>query len=160
MMHVDAYERFWMFAAAGIIVVFITFIGITTVGSGVRPPSHIETIIDPQQTMSDPRFAQPGVATLPDGRVTVTMVAGTFFWLPAEIRVPAGRPVTFRLAAMDVTHGFEIARTNVNTMVVPGYVSQLTTTFDRPGEYLIVCNEYCGTGHHTMGGKVIVEAAP
>jgi heme/copper-type cytochrome/quinol oxidase subunit 2 len=30
-------------------------------------------------------------------------------------------------------------------MVVPGYVSQ----FDQfpAGEYLVVCNEYCGVGH-------------
>jgi cytochrome c oxidase subunit II len=41
--------------------------------------------------------------------------------------------------------------------VLPGYVSQLTYTFERPGEYLIACNEYCGLGHHAMGGKVIVE---
>ena len=83
-----------------------------------------------------------------------------FFWLPAEIHVPAGAPVTFRLTSIDVSHGFEIAKTNVNTMVLPGYVSQLTYTFDTPGEYLIVCNEYCGVGHHTMGGKIIVEAKP
>jgi len=159
-MNVHVYERFWMWVGAGIVVVFLAFIGITTVGYGVRPPSHIETIPDPSQTLSDPRFAQQGVTTLPDGSVHVTMVALMFTWLPAEIHVPAGKPVTFRLASQDVTHGFEIAGTNVNTMVVPGYVSQLTTTFDRPGEYLIVCNEYCGTGHHTMGGKLVVEAAP
>jgi cytochrome c oxidase subunit 2 len=45
-------------------------------------------------------------------------------------------------------------------MVVPGYVSQFTTTFATPGEYLIVCNEYCGTGHHLMFAKLIVETAP
>ena len=159
-MKIDVYERFWMGMAAVIVAVFLVFIGITTVGYGIRPPSHVETIVDPSQTLSDPRFAQQGVTTLPDGRVQVTMVGIMFAWLPAEVRVPAGRPVTFRLAAMDVTHGFLISNTNVNTMVVPGYVSQLTTTFDTPGEYLIVCNEYCGTGHHTMGAKIIVEAAP
>ncbi len=42
--------------------------------------------------------------------------------------MPAGRPVTFRLTSIDVTLGFEVARTNINTMVVPGFVSQLTYT--------------------------------
>ena len=158
-MNVDRYERFWMWAAAIIIAVFITMTGISAVAYGIRPPSHIE-MIDPTQVMSDPRFAQPGVTTDASGHVTVTMVGGMFFWLPAEIHVPAGRPVTFRLTAMDVSHGFEIAKTNVNTMVLPGYVSQLTYTFTTPGEYLVVCNEYCGVGHHTMGARVIVEARP
>ena len=36
---------------------------------------------------------------------------------------------------------------------------EATTTFETPGEYLVVCNEYCGLGHHLMQGKVIVEAA-
>jgi cytochrome c oxidase subunit 2 len=148
-----------MWAAAAIIVVFLTMVGISALAYGIRPPSHIETV-DPAQVMSDPRFATQGVSTTPDGRVHATMVAGMFFWLPAEVRVPAGRPVTFRLTSLDVTHGFAISGTNVNTMVVPGYVSQLTYTFERPGEYLIVCNEYCGLGHHAMSGKVIVEAAP
>ena len=35
-------------------------------------------------------------------------------------------------------------------MVIPGYVSEFTTVFERPGEYLIVCNEYCGLSHHVM----------
>jgi heme/copper-type cytochrome/quinol oxidase subunit 2 len=44
-------------------------------------------------------------------------------------------------------------------MVVPGYVSQFTTEFPTPGEYLITCNEYCGVGHHTMAAKLHVVAA-
>jgi cytochrome c oxidase subunit 2 len=92
--------------------------------------------------------------------VTVAVIALMFAFNPGEIRVPAGRPVTFRLTGADVQHGFQVVGTNANTMVVPGYVSQFTTVFDTPGEYLIVCNEYCGLGHHAMMGKLIVEAAP
>jgi cytochrome c oxidase subunit II len=29
--------------------------------------------------------------------------------------------------------------------------------FDRPGEYPMICHEYCGIAHHTMSGKIIVE---
>ena len=159
-MIVDPYERAWMWFARIIIVVFIAMTGFAAFSSGIHPPSHVETV-DPAQVMSDPRWAAGGVSTdAATGQVTVTMVAGTFFWLPAEVRVPAGRPVTFRLSSIDVTHGFEVAKTNVNTMVMPGYVSQLTYTFTTPGEYLVVCHEYCGLGHHSMGGKIIVEAQP
>ncbi len=69
--------------------------------------------------------------------------------------VPADTPVTFHLTSIDVVHGFEIVRTNGQAMVVPGYVSQFTTRF-APGEYMVVCNEYCGVGHHIMAGKLTV----
>jgi cytochrome c oxidase subunit II len=65
--------------------------------------------------------------------------------------------VTFRVTSTDVVHGFQIVGSNANTMVIPGYVSQFTTVFDTPGEYLIVCNEYCGTAHHVMSATLIVE---
>ena len=155
-MNVDLYERIWMWGAVAIVVVFLTAIGISTFAYAVRPPSHMETI-DPATVMQDARFAEPGVVTLPDGSVHVTIVAMMFAYLPAEVHVPVGHPVTFRITSMDVTHGFEITGTNGNTMVVPGYVSQFTYTFDQPGEHLVVCNEFCGVGHHTMSGKVIVD---
>jgi cytochrome c oxidase subunit 2 len=63
------------------------------------------------------------------------------------------------MTSADVTHGFLIAGTNANTMVVPGYISQFTTVFDRPGDFLLVCHEFCGNGHHAMHGRVIVDSA-
>ncbi len=155
-MHVHLYEKIWMWAAGGLIGVFLGVTVLATVIQGRLPPSHVETI-DPAQVFSDQRFATRGVVTNPDGSVTVTVVALMYSFLPNEIRVPAGAPVTFRITSPDVIHGFQIAGTNGNTMVVPGYVSQFTTTFDSPGEYLIVCNEYCGLGHHGMYATLIVE---
>jgi cytochrome c oxidase subunit 2 len=87
------------------------------------------------------------------------MVGIMFAFAPNEVRVPAGRPIRFRLTSADVTHGFMIAGTNANTMVVPGYISQFTTVFPRAGDYLIVCHEFCGNGHHAMSGRIIVEDA-
>lgn len=155
-MNVDPYEKFWMWAAGGIVVVFIASIGFTTFGQAIQPPSHIETI-DPQTVRSDEEFGQPGVTINPDGSATVVVQAFLFAFLPTEIRVPRGRPVTFRMTSPDVIHGFQIVQTNGNTMVVPGYVSQFTISFDRAGEYLVVCNEYCGLGHHNMYARLIVE---
>lgn len=155
-MNVDFYERIWMWAAVGIITVFLISIAITTFGQAIVPPSHVETI-DPESVRTDAEFAEPGVTLNADGSATVVVQAFMFAFLPNEIRVPRGRPVTFRLTSPDVIHGFQIVQTNGNAMVVPGYVSQFTTTFDEAGEYLIVCNEYCGLGHHNMFGKLIVE---
>ena len=155
-MNVPFYEKVWMGAAGVLIVAFLATIAVGVAGSALQPPSHVETI-DPAKIWNDPRFSKRGVAVDEHG-ATVIAVGMMFAYAPAEFRVPAGRPVTFRLTSADVTHGFQIVGTNGNTMIVPGYISQFTTVFRHPGEYLIVCNEYCGLGHHLMSAKLIVEA--
>ena len=156
-MNVAFYEKIWMWAAGVLIVAFLATIAVGVAGSALQPPSHVETI-DPTKIWNDPRFVRRGV-TLDEHGATVVVVGMMFAFMPAEIRVPAGRRVTFRVTSADVTHGFQIVGTNGNTMIVPGYVSQFTTVFREPGEYLIVCNEYCGLGHHLMSAKLIVEGA-
>ena len=156
-MNVALYEKIWMWAAAGLIAAFLVTLTVGLAGSSLQPPSHVETI-DPTQVDADPRFAQPGVTVTAQG-VTVVVVASLYAFVPDGARIPANRPVTFRITSRDVTHGFQIVGTNGNTMVVPGYVSQFTTTFREPGEYLVLCNEYCGIGHHNMHGTLIVEEA-
>jgi len=159
-MNVPLYEKIWMWASGFLIVAFLTTITVGVAGSALQPPSHVETI-DPTKVWNDPRFTKRGVTVDEhSGRATVVLIAMMFAFQPAEVHVPANRPVTFRVTSADVTHGFEIVGTNGNTMVVPGYVSQFTTTFRTPGEYLIVCNEYCGLSHHLMSAKLIVEAQP
>ncbi len=155
-MHVDLYEKFWMWLSGVLLALFAAAIIYTAAAQAIQPPSHVETI-DPTTSRTDPRFVSLGVTETADGQQVVVM-AQMFAFTPTEIRVTAGRPVTFRLTSPDVIHGFQIVGSNANTMVIPGYVSQYTITFNRPGEYLIVCNEYCGLGHHLMYGTLIVEA--
>lgn len=155
--HIDRYERYWMWAATGMLVLFLAAIVLTAAVGSAHPPSHVETI-DPEQVAVQGEFASPGVSTA-DGRVTVSLRAEMYVFRPEVIRVPAGTPITFRITSPDVLHGFQIVGTNVNLTVAPGYVSEATATFARPGEYLIVCNEYCGLAHHLMQGKLIVEGS-
>jgi cytochrome c oxidase subunit 2 len=155
-MHVELYERIWMWAAGGLLLLFLGAIFLTVGLQAIQPPSHIETV-DPTALATHPEFGKPGVTTRADGSVVVSVVAQTFSFSPDPIEVPANRPVTFRLTSADVIHGFEVVGTNANAMAVPGYVSQFTVTFKQPGEYLIGCHEYCGTLHHNMVGKLIVK---
>jgi cytochrome c oxidase subunit 2 len=156
-MNIDLYERIWMWAASVIIAAFMIVIGVSSVAYGLHPPSHVETI-DPTAIFTDPRFSRLGEPiALPDGTIEIRMAAIMFAFAPNEVHVPAGRPIRFRLTSADVTHGFLISGTNANAMVIPGYITQFTTVFKRPGDYLIVCHEFCGNGHHVMSGRLIVE---
>jgi len=157
-MEVERYERYWMWAATGMLVLFTGAIVATAVAGSAHPPSHTETV-DPETLAVAGEFASPGVAIGSDGRVTVSMRAELYVFRPTVVRVPAGRSVTFRITSPDVIHGFQVVGTNINLTVAPGYVSEATTRFDTPGEYLVVCNEYCGLAHHLMQGKIVVEPA-
>ena len=157
-MKVDLYERMWMWAASVLIVAFAATIAYGAFASSLHPPSHVETI-DPRKVWQSPTFQPLGAVELADGSIEVRVIAHMFAFQKPEIRVPAGRPVTFRITSVDVIHGFQIVGTNANTMVIPGYVSEFTVVFDEPGEHLIVCNEYCGLSHHIMSAKLIVEAS-
>lgn len=155
-MHVDLYERIWMWAASALIVLFLGAIVLTSITQAVQPPSHVETL-DPTTLDRHPEFGTPRVTTRADGSAVVSAIAAMFAFAPDPIEVPAHVPVTFRLTSADVIHGFQIVGTNGNAMAIPGYVSQFTVTFPRPGEYTIACNEYCGLMHHGMVGKIIAR---
>ncbi len=99
-MNVPLYEKIWMWAAGGISVAFAATVLITSIGGALQPPSHVETI-DPAQVFKDPRFAHPGVTVDAHG-TTVVAVGMMFAYVPAEIHVPAGKPVTFRMTSADV----------------------------------------------------------
>ena len=153
-MKVDLYERIWMYGVVVMLALFFSSTAIAAVKGSIHPPSHVETI-DPAKVFTDPRFLPQGVTVDAQGHVHARVIGLTFTWLPVLMTLPAQTPVTFHVTSPDVQHGFEIVGTNGQTMVLPGYVSQFTTQFD-PGEYLIVCNEYCGVGHHTMSTRMVV----
>jgi cytochrome c oxidase subunit II len=126
----------------------------------ISPPSNVE-LIDPKTLQLSGEFTEQNLGTQVsgDGSVTARIVATQYAFLPQCVAVPLNRPVTLRLASPDVIHGFLIAGTNVNTMVVPGYVSQVHATFTQPGETLMPCHEFCGLGHSAMLGRVQVLPA-
>ena len=88
--------------------------------------------------------------------MTTRIVATQFAFVPQCVVVPADREVTLRLASPDVIHGILVTGTNVNTMVVPGYVSQVHTVFRTTGDLLMPCHEFCGLGHSQMLARVRV----
>lgn len=113
--------------------------------------------IDPARVTETPPFDQPGVKQVGPDQYEVVMIGRSWVFEPAEIRVPAGAEVTFIATSTDVLHGLSVAKTRVNLMLIPGQVSRMTYRFREIGEHLLICHEYCGLGHHTMAGKVIVE---
>ena len=150
-------EERWVAIMAALLVVMMTVIVVTGVAGALHPPSNVE-VIDPQTLHLKGEFVESnlGTAVEHDGSVTVRLIAQQYDFVPRVVRVPADTPVRFRLTSADVVHGFLLPGTNVNTMVVPGFVAEVRTRFSRPGEYEMPCHEFCGLGHHAMVAHVSV----
>ena len=88
----------------------------------------------------------------------VYLAAMTFQWTPV-LKLKKGAQYTLHLSSLDMAHGFALYPINVNFMVLPGYDYGLRVTPNEAGDFRIICNEFCGIGHHTMVGRVIVEDA-
>jgi cytochrome c oxidase subunit 2 len=74
------------------------------------------------------------------------------------LRLKRGQSYNLHLSSLDVQHGFSLQPDNINLQVLPGYVTRIKITPKETGDYVIVCNEYCGTGHHIMlGGIEVIE---
>lgn len=155
-MVIDRYEKIFMLLGVVILVIGLIAIAISVLHYGLHVPSP-DGRIDPVQARDTEPFDEPGVYETGDGTYEAVVLAETWRFLPDEIRVPAGSEVTFRMTSADVVHGVMIEKTAINTMIIPGQISESTHTFEQPGEYLFVCHEYCGTGHHLMSGRVVVE---
>ncbi|MFN8590238.1 MAG: cytochrome c oxidase subunit II [Thermomicrobiales bacterium] len=160
-MKIHAFERFFLVTAAILIILGAAAIGVSYFTFGVRLPGPVARL-DPQTTGQTAPFDNPGLHQTGDKQYDAVLVANLWQWTPNApgegFTVPVGSTVTFKVASTNVMHGFMIRNTNINSMVIPGEVTQVTYTFDKPGEYLIICHEYCGIGHQDMFSKVVVEA--
>ena len=154
-MHLHRAEKIWLVCGVVALIAFLAIIGAAAIADGIVPPSRVETI-DPTKVAVTPPFDHPGVRRVGDHAVEAYVIARVFSFTPSTITVPAGTQVTFYATSPDVIHGFFIANTAVNMMVIPGWVSSATHRFTTPGTYLLLCNEYCGSGHHFMYGSVVV----
>ena len=150
-------ENRWVAIMLAMLTAMLAVIVVTGITHALHPPSNVETI-DPTTLHLSGEFAESnlGTAAEPDGSVTARIVAEQYAFVPACVLVPADTPVKFRLTSTDVVHGFLLPNTNVNTMVVPGFVAEVRTTFSRSGVYNMPCHEFCGSGHHGMWARVKV----
>lgn len=150
-------ERRWAILSIAIIVVLALLAAFAGIHQATMPQARVETA-NPTTLHLAGEFVESnlGSAVEPGGSVTVRAIGQQYSFTPQCMVVPTGTPITFRATSPDVIHGFLIQGTNINTMLVPGYISALPARFDRPGEHLMPCQEFCGVGHEGMWAKVKV----
>jgi len=85
----------------------------------------------------------------------VYLIARLWQWWPI-LELEKGESYRLHVASLDWQHGLSLQPVNINLQIHPGYDMVMNVTPDQAGEFGIVCNEYCGIGHHTMVGKMYV----
>lgn len=152
---IERYERAWILFGLGMITVFIILIGYMMLSMGNTNPVSVARV-DATKVRVEGDFANPRVEQVGNEYVAYVL-AFSFGYLPMEMKFKAGRKVTFYITSPDVQHGFQVEKTNINVQVIPGEVAKVSYTFKKPGEYKVICNEYCGIGHANMISKIVVE---
>lgn len=103
---------------------------------------------------------------VPDDAYEVNVTAQKWIWQfqyengarsTGDLHVPAGRPIKLVMSSNDVIHSFFVPDYRLKKDVVPGRYTEMWFNAPEPGESIIFCTEYCGTGHSDMMGNVIVH---
>ncbi len=151
------FEARWALAMGAVIFLLLAVIVFTGVHWASMPPSRVETI-DPTTLHLSGEFVEDNLGTFVDasGRVTVHLLVEQYAFRPSCLVLPEGEPVTFRATSADVVHGLVIMGTNVNSMLVPGYVSTFVATIRGVGAHALPCHEFCGMGHAGMWARVVI----
>jgi cytochrome c oxidase subunit 2 len=85
----------------------------------------------------------------------VYLLARLWEWYPI-LELEKDQTYRLHLSSMDWQHGFSLQPANINIQVHPNYELVLTVEPNEAGEFGVVCNEYCGIGHHQMLGRIYV----
>jgi cytochrome c oxidase subunit 2 len=145
-------EKVWVVIVVAILILFLSTL-IYGVTIGYNPPSSGALCLP-----ADLEKFKAGIIERAPGEYEVNILAKQFSFDPIKIELKNPKKITFRITSPDVIHGFQIVGTNVNVMVFPGYFTIVTwePPLDAQGEFLIICNEYCGTYHQAMYAKLII----
>src|SRR5450830_1843067 len=86
----------------------------------------------------------------------IKVSAKRFDFSPDVIRLKKGVPVVFELSSLDIPMGFNVPDFGVRADMLPGQVARLRLVPDKTGEFTFYCDIFCGAGHESMSGSLIV----
>ncbi|MBW2712219.1 MAG: cytochrome C oxidase subunit II [Deltaproteobacteria bacterium] len=116
--------------------------------------TRVMEFIAANQVGTDEATMRPIVAPAPGS--DVYLQAQMWQYTPI-IKLKLGQEYRLHLSSLDLQHGFSLQPLNMNFQILPGWDHVLTITPTSTGTFPIICNEFCGIGHHGMTGQIIVE---
>lgn len=97
-----------------------------------------------------------GFAAAAGNEQVIKITAKRFSYTPNTIKVKKGVPVVLQFTSLDRLHGFDCPDLGIRTDIPHGKVTELRFTPQKAGTFPFHCDNFCGTGHDGMTGKIIV----
>jgi cytochrome c oxidase subunit 2 len=94
-------------------------------------------------------------AATPRAKV-IRISAKRFDFSPAHLTLTKGQPVTLELTSRDVLMGFNLPDFNLRADMLPDKVTRLPFVPDKAGQFVFLCDVFCGSGHERMQGTITV----
>ena len=145
---VNGTEKKVLFGAFFFVGASLALIAYATWGIGITVPACVP---------ASKGFDQASIIPHEAKSYEIHFVARMWAFEPNVLRVPTGSTLDLYVISKDVTHGLQIAGTNVNLIVVPGVIANSRGHFTHPGTYTIICHEFCGTAHQGMNARIEVS---
>jgi heme/copper-type cytochrome/quinol oxidase subunit 2 len=98
----------------------------------------------------------PLSGTVVGGVRVVGVAARQFEFVPGKVVVAEGETVRLEVTSMDVTHGIAIVNYDIDRKLEPGKSEAITFKADKAGRHRFHCSVFCGAGHGSMQGELIV----
>jgi cytochrome c oxidase subunit 2 len=127
-------------------------------GGMMMMPDAFQQRIDAQQEA----FGLEDGSVRPSWERPVYIMARQFAFVPHTIRLERGRHYDLAFYSPDVLHGstlVDIGGGTLNAVILPKRMTMLSIDPTQAGELRIICNEFCGIGHHLMKATLIIEDA-
>jgi len=127
----------WTAAALFLALFIFWWAASVQIHAGTPPPGALEIHVDAKQWMWKTRH--------PNGAREIN-----------ALHVPRGEAVRLVMTSQDVIHSFFVPAFRLKQDVLPGRFTETWFRATQPGEYHLLCAEFCGTDHARMRGAVTV----
>jgi cytochrome c oxidase subunit 2 len=116
--------------------------------------TKVQAMVDKHTVRTETDEKTPVVKPPPGSDVYLLARLWAFYPI---LELEANKTYRLHLSSMDYNHGFSLQPANINIQMVPGFEHVVTVTPNQTGTYSVVCNEFCGIGHHKMVGRIYVK---
>jgi cytochrome c oxidase subunit 2 len=132
-------EIIWTAIPAAIVIILFVLTARTMTISDPPPAPEPDVVVIGHQWWWEFRYPKTGVVAV------------------NELHIPLGKPLSLRLDSVDVLHEFWVPELARKMTAVPGHPNHIWLQSNKPGTYLGICSEFCGTQHAWMHFLVVAE---
>lgn len=88
----------------------------------------------------------------------IEVIAQRFKYTPSDIPLKVGEHVVLVVTSLDFVHGMNLPDFGMRFDLLPGQVTRIELQPQQAGIFDIVCDNFCGSGHEDMQGRIVVSA--